>query len=137
MPQIEVDFDVFKAITLRRPTEEVSENEVLRQLLNLPPRGSRDAGKAGGPMPGEWISKGVRFPQGTELRASYKGETHLARVENGALVLHGKRFDTPSAAAVSITNNPVNGWTFWEARLPGRPTWQLLRSFRTNRGAAG
>ena len=36
MPTIEIDFDVFKALTLRRPSEEVSENDVLRQLLHLP-----------------------------------------------------------------------------------------------------
>jgi hypothetical protein len=31
----------------------------------------------------------VRFQAGTEFRAYYKGETHLARVQNGALVRNG------------------------------------------------
>ena len=69
----------------------------------------------------ERISKGVRFPQGTQFRASYKGQTHLAEVENGALQLNGKRYASPSAAAMSITRVPANGWTFWECRIPGRP----------------
>ena len=36
MRTIEVDFDVFKALTMRRPSEIVSENDVLRELLGLP-----------------------------------------------------------------------------------------------------
>jgi len=64
------------------------------------------------------------------LRANYKGQTYLGRVESGALVLGGERFDTPSAAAMSITKNPVNGWTFWECRMPGRASWQMLKTLR-------
>ena len=63
-------------------------------------------------------------------RSTYKGQTYLGRVEGGALVLSGKRFDSPSAAAVSITRNPVNGWRFWEARLPGQAGWKILESLR-------
>lgn len=128
MPTIDVDFDVFKAITLRRPSEDVSENDVLRQLLGLPAQ--KYAVHKTTPQPGDWVTKGVRFPVGTEFRASYKGETHLARVEGGALVLSGKRYDTPSAAAMSITGSPVNGWTFWQARLPGQAGWKLIKSLR-------
>ena len=133
MAIIDVDFDVFKALTMKRASEEVTENDVLRELLGLPPRG---------PLPrpsdepaqdqrhNDWLVKGVRFPEGAEFRASYKGKTYLARVEEGALMLNGERFDTPSAAAMSITNNPVNGWTFWEARLPGQTSWQMLKALR-------
>ena len=129
MPTIDVDFDVFKAITLRRPSEDVSENDVLRQILGLPAR-KRAAVYPATPQPGDWVTKGVRFPAGTEFRASYKRETHLGRVEGGALVLSGKRYDTPSAAAMSITRSPVNGWTFWQARLPGQAGWKLIKSLR-------
>lgn len=129
MRTIEVDFDVYKAITLRRPSEEVSENDVLREILGLPAKkGSAVAG--GAPAPGDWVTKGVRFPTGTEFRATYKGQTYLARVEGGALVLNGKRYDSPSSAAVSITGNPVNGWTFWECRVPGQPGWKTIKSLR-------
>ena len=129
MPTIDVDFDVFKAITLRRPSEEVSENDVLRQLLGLAAK-KHLAAQTVAPQAGDWVTKGVRFPPGTEFRATYKGQTHLGRVEGGALVLSGKRFDTPSAAAMSITTSPVNGWTFWQARLPGQPGWKAIKSLR-------
>ncbi|MBI4205359.1 MAG: DUF2924 domain-containing protein [Betaproteobacteria bacterium] len=79
---------------------------------------------------GDWIAKGVRFPAGTEFRAHHKGQTYLARVESGALVLNGKRYDSPSAAAVSITGSAVNGWRFWEGRLPGEASWKMIESLR-------
>ena len=79
---------------------------------------------------GDWIAKGIRFPAGTEFRANHKGQTWLGRVERGALVVNGKRFDTPSAAAVAITKTPTNGWTFWECRLPGQASWQIIKGLR-------
>lgn len=133
MPTIQVDFDVFKALTMRRASEEVTENDVLRQLLGLSTRKGTPT-QPSAPAPGDWITKGVRFPAGTEFRATYKGQTYLARVEGGALVLSGKRFDSPSAAAVSITRNPVNGWRFWEARLPGQAGWKIIEVLRKSGG---
>lgn len=132
MRTIEVDFDVFKELTLRRPNERVTENDVLRQLLGLPAASDLSGQSAGIPHParGEWVSKGVRFPPGTEFRAVYKGQTHLAKVENGGLVLNGKRFGSPSAAAYAITKSPTNGWKFWECRLPGQARWQIITALR-------
>lgn len=129
MRTIEVDFDVFKALTMRRPSEDVSENDVLRELLDLPPK-RRVSNVATPSTPDDWVVKGVRFPAGTEFRAKYKGQVHLARVERGALDLNGVSFSSPSAAAISITGNPVNGWKFWEARLPGRTEWTAIHVMR-------
>lgn len=129
MHTIDVDFDVFKAITMRRSSEDVTANDVLRQVLGLPSRKEPTVPSAR-PEAGDWITKGVRFPAGTEFRAQYKGQTWLGRVEGGALVMNGKRYDSPSSAAVSITDNPVNGWTFWECRLPGQGGWKILKALR-------
>jgi hypothetical protein len=129
MPSIEVDFDVFKAITTRRPSEEVTENDVLREMFHLRPKTSAPT-SSDERAPGDWIAKGVRFPVGTEFRAKYKGEIYLARVEGGALVLNGEAFDSPSNAAMAITKSPVNGWVFWECRLPGKSRWQMIKSLR-------
>jgi hypothetical protein len=79
------------------------------------------------------VIKGVRLPAGTELRARYKGQTYLARASAGALVLEGRKFDSPSAAAMSITRHPINGWTFWEARLTGQGRWTRLIDLREKR----
>jgi hypothetical protein len=147
---IEIDFDVFKAITMRRASEAVTPNDVLREVFKLPPSENAPPSSAHtappapeapqSPTPiannrsvggsGDWVTKGVRFPQGTEFRAKHKGVTHYARVGGGSLVLNGKWFESPSAAAVSITNNSVNGWIFWECRLPGESSWKLMSSLR-------
>ena len=129
MRTIDVDFEVFKALMMRRPSENITENDVLRDLLGLPGK-KQSFAVADSPAPGDWVTKGVRFPVGTEFRANYKGQTYLGRVEGGALVLNGERFDAPSAAAASITKNSVNGWTFWECRLPGRSSWQSIKALR-------
>lgn len=131
MRTIEVDFDVYKAILLRRPTESVTENDVLRELLGLPKRGDISPAPVA-TAPGDWISKGVRFPSGTDFRASYRGEQHFGKVEGGALVLYGKRYDSPSAAAMAVTKGtPVNGWTFWSCKRPGETQWRTIKMLRT------
>jgi predicted CopG family antitoxin len=132
MRTIEVDFDVYKALLIRRPHEGVTENDVLRELLGLAKKGEPHAAhEAMGE--GDWVVKAVRFPAGTEFRARYRGELHLGRVLGGALVLNGKRYDTPSAAAMAITNGtPVNGWTFWECRQPGEAGWRKIKALRSN-----
>jgi hypothetical protein len=130
MPTIQVDFDVFKALTARRTSEDVTENDVLRQLFGLPTQAG-SGGAMSRHQPGDWVSKGVRFPQGTQARAKYKGQLYLAEVRDGALFLNGKRYDSPSAAAMAVTSNtPVNGWTFWEVKLPGRGDWQTMKDLR-------
>jgi hypothetical protein len=129
MPTIDVDFDVFKALTNRRPSEEVTENEVLRELLHLPRRNTPN-GVPARTAPDDWVTKGVRLVAGTEMRGIYKGQSHLGRVADGGLVLNGKRFNSPSAAAMSVTGHPVNGWTFWEYRPPGEGKWTRLAQLR-------
>lgn len=130
MHTVEVDFDVYKQLTVRRTTEDVSYNDVIRELLGLGQSKPSAAKEATGPSPGDWVAKGVRFPVGTEFRASYKGQYRNGRVEGGALAVNGQRYDSPSAAAVAITSSPVNGWRFWECRLPGKSSWQLIESLR-------
>jgi len=132
---LEVDFDVYKAVVARRANESVTENDVLRELLGLTPKketlpAPSDPGGASFDAAGDWVVKSVRFPVGTDFRATYKGKVHSGRVQAGALVINGKPYESPSSAAVAITGSAVNGWRFWEARLPGKPTWQLIEGLR-------
>jgi len=130
MHTIDVDFDVYKQLTVRRTTEDVSYNDVVRELLGLE-QCKADAHKGASISTAEdWVVKGVHFPKGTEFRANYKGQFHTACVEGGALVLAEKRYESPSAAAVSLTGSSVNGWRFWECRLPGKSSWQFIESLR-------
>ncbi len=130
MRTIEIDFEVFKAITARRPSEDVTENDVLRELFGLPRRKPATPAAPAPIAANDWVAKGVRFPAGTDFRAVHKGQTYLARVQGGALVLNGKRYDSPSAAAVAVTGSAVNGWRFWEARMPGDSAWKMIESLR-------
>jgi hypothetical protein len=125
MHTIEVDFDVFKQLTGRRESEDITYNDVIRELLGLDQRKESEPKETAG----DWVTKGVRFPAGTEFRANYKGQTRTGRVERGALAVNGQHYNSPSAAAVAITGSPVNGWRFWECKLPGKP-WQLIESLR-------
>ena len=132
MHSIEIDFDVFKALTARRASEAVSYNDVMREVLGFGPAPHASAtGEQGtAPEAADWVAKGVRFPAGTEFRASYKGQTILGKVAGGALRVNGETHTSPSAAAVAITGNPVNGWVFWECRVPGASSWRIIKSMR-------
>ncbi|MGH6967946.1 MAG: DUF2924 domain-containing protein [Stellaceae bacterium] len=142
MMTIEIDFDVYKALTARRADEAVSYNDVLRALLGLsqPAAGLRRLFGLGGGKASThgfskddlsgWIYKGIRFPSGTLLRAKYKGKVHNARIERDGIVFDGKRFATPSDAARAVTRTNVNGWRFWQCQLSGDVGWRRLDALR-------
>jgi hypothetical protein len=130
MYTIEIDFDVFKGLTLRRSTENISYNDVLRELLGLGPQESPVNSPGSASRHGDWVAKGVCFPNGTEFSASHKGQKYYGKVESGVLVVDNKRFHSPTAAAVTIAGYQVNGWTFWKCRMPGKSSWQMIKLLR-------
>ncbi len=126
--QIEVDFEVWQALTTMRKTETDTYNDVLRRLLKLKSRRiGKNTASAGA---NDWTYKNVTLGEGTDLRFPYKGVAHKARIKRGKIELSsGDRFTSPSAAACAITNTTVNGWKCWEVRHEiGR--WVLLDSLR-------
>lgn len=143
MASIDVEFEVYKALTVLRQSESDTYNDVIRRLL---PAGkdilkSASPKITGSPVPppgsasgitstDAWHTKGVIFPPGTEFRASHRGKPYFGRVESGALVVNGKRYHSPSAAAVAITGNSVNGWIFWECKRAGSDHWQSIKASR-------
>ena len=131
MHAIDVDFEVYKQLTVRRATEQVTYNDVVRDLLGIKAEAvpTRPIGTAESSSE-DWVAKGIRFPFGTDFRASYKGKMHTAKVEDGAMMLNGKKYYSPSPAAMSVTDSAINGWRFWECRFPGKSGWQLLENLR-------
>ena len=127
MHTIEVDFEVLKALMVRRASEDVSNNDVIRDLLKLPRAAQKSATNA--PTRADWVVKGIRFPAGMDFRSKHQGRGISARVEDGALVLNGKSYDSPSAAAYAVTGYAVNGWVFWECRTPGGE-WRQMSTYR-------
>jgi hypothetical protein len=138
MQTIEVDFDVYKKLTLLRETEDDSYNDVLREVLKLGPTSALSVPgivESTGALlqTGDWIVKGVKFPEGTEFRADYKGQRYMGIVKKSALIVNGKPYDTPSAAAMAITGGPVNGWKFWDCHSTnpnGGNVWRNISGMR-------
>ena len=125
---IEIDFDVFKALTNRLPEEASTYNDVLRDVLKLPPATTPPlvVNHFGG-----WTWKGVTLPNGTELRANYKGRVYKAAIVESQWVQDGETYTSPSAAGFKITQAGLNGWRFWEAKRPGDTDWRMLDQFRS------
>ncbi|PZP39365.1 MAG: hypothetical protein DI585_04390 [Pseudomonas fluorescens] len=125
MATIDVDFEVFKALTNRRATEAVSYNDVLREMLGL-----EDAPATPVVATAGWTWKGVTLPEGTEIKAEYKGKAYTAKIEGGKWVQDGKTHTSPSAAAHAITGSGVNGWWFWFVKRPSDATWHQMGKLR-------
>jgi hypothetical protein len=130
---IEVDFQVYKLLTMRRATEETTYNDVLREMLNLPPEEPSVRDVNASQSEEDWVVKGVRFPVGTEFRTNYKGALYVATVKEAGLLLNGVSYSSPSAAAFSLTKHGINGWDFWECRLSGKSEWQSINTLRGKR----
>jgi len=177
--QIDIDFEVFKALTALRQSESDSYNAVIRRLLDLPssnaetyaaianalmsdstvgappspalnPKalenhgglfGLRSKSMSGNEHPlngllgrytaGIWLGN-THFPEGTQFRANYKGQTYFAKVHEGKwLGQDGILRTSPSEAASAITGNNVNGWRFWFAQMPDDPTWRRMDEFKS------
>jgi hypothetical protein len=127
---IEIDFEVFKALTAKLEDARDSYNGVLRRLLKLSapaPEKSAAAKQLGRP----WVSKGVSFDHGTEFRANYKGQIYTARVDDGRLMVGDHAASSSlSHAARLITNNSVDGWTFWDVKGPTASRWRKAGELR-------
>lgn len=125
MHQIEIDFDVFKELTNRRKTEDVTYNDVIRGLLGFKevPKPPANAGKP-------WVVSSTSFPEGSQFTAEYKGRTYSGVVRDGKLVVDGSRFSTPSAASSYIKGHNSNGWRFWKCKLPGAPQFVPVERLR-------
>ena len=129
MPQIDIDFDVFKELTNRRAAEDVTYNDVIRDILKFPKatRSAKAASNGGKP----WTVSDTSFPTGSEFFADHKGKTYSGVVKDGKLELSdGNKFTTPSAAAMHVTGTNVNGWRFWKCKTPGASQFVLIERLR-------
>ncbi|MFU7529421.1 hypothetical protein [Qipengyuania sp. ASV99] len=155
--QIDIDFEVFKALTALRTSEADSYNDVLRSILRLPMdssgperyggspnrqksrSGSRSAARSlSGSNSGassvsgtSAIFNGFIFPEGTLFRATYKGVQYKSEIRDGRWVdQNGVVRSSPSDAASAISGTNVNGWRFWFGKLPDSDDWVRLDELR-------
>lgn len=130
MQTIEIDFDVFKALTARRRKEADSYNDVLREILNLEPI-KKDVFIEDHKDNEYWVSNGGKIPVGTRLKSSYKGKQYEALVTNRGIEYNGNLYKSPSGPAVDITGHNTNGFVFWEAQPLGSNEWRPLSEVRS------
>jgi hypothetical protein len=145
MPQIEIDFEVWKILTSRRVHENHTYNEVLREVLqldsDLEPVSAAEAILEGRTEPrglgfgliaaSGFSSRDLFLPNGTLLRATYKQKIYVAKIESGRWIDdEGLEFSSPSSAANRITGKNVNGLRFWQAKRPSDESWFRLDYLR-------
>jgi hypothetical protein len=127
MVAIDIDFEAYKELTMRRQSESDSYNDVIRRLLKL----NRAACSSLTAVVNGAIFKGVMFPDGTQFRVNYKGQTHTAEIKKGIWVdAKGMTRASPSEAAHAITGTNVNGWRFWHCKRPSDAGWQIMDRLR-------
>ena len=86
-----------------------------------------------------WRSpRGEMFPVGLKLRAQYVGKTYNAKVTNQGIEFDGKKYDSPSAAAIAVKETAgkvgaganTNGWQFWEMWDAKVMTWVSIQGLK-------
>jgi hypothetical protein len=137
--EIEISFGLWKRLAASLRDENDSYDALISRLLDRntssdqtsvqPP--SSESIPVHDPKEGAFF-KDVFLPNGTELRATYKGKTYFARISGSEWIdqTTGERRSSPSQAAYFITDNNVNGWLFWLAKRPGDGGWHSLNALR-------
>ncbi len=135
---IEIDFDVHKLIEAERWDFDDPPNAALRRLLRLPEESEQQSGSK--PVGRPWSSEGVTLPHETDLRMKYNSDQLIkGKIDNGKWYCEGQYFDSPSAAASALARTKdgqptsLNGWNYWEAKLPGSAEWKPIKSLRSAR----
>jgi len=138
MQTIEIDVEVHKKIELSRTSFEEKPNDLLRKLLDLPPKkvdlSNGQSADSDGGRP--WMGKGVTLPHSTLLRMEYNGSVYNGHIDNGRWNVEGILARSPSDAANSVAvtkdgrHTNLNGWNYWYAKRPQDRSWRPLGSFR-------
>ncbi len=136
---IEIDFEVHKRIEAERRGFLETPNDVLRRRFGI---GAADDRETKEPRRRPWSGKGVVLPDGTEVSMEYNGTAYRGRIEDGAWVVEGLRFNSPSAAAGGVAKTKagkapsLDGWIYWHVRRPGDDRWLPLEMLRDGQPAA-
>jgi hypothetical protein len=139
---IEIDFDIHKLIEGERKNFSETPNAVLRRLLKLPVRQAMLPSKKSGAAGRSWSGEGVTLPHGTAIRMKYNRRLYEGEIVDGRWAIDGKNYDTPSgaASAVGLTKRGkktrLDGWIYWQARVPGDTTWTPISALRQEPSSA-
>lgn len=129
--QVEISFNNWQRLTSLLEGERDSYDNVIARLIADRMAQSRAvvAVPRGAPV---LAIKGVTLPNGTMLRATFKGKTYFAEIIEGRWFDRetGETRNSPSQAACAITGGVTNGWRFWQVQQPGTAKWVQLGDLR-------
>lgn len=132
--QIDISFQNWQRLTALLENERDSIDNVIARLIADRMAQSREVlmVRQGA---SELAVKGVTLPNGTMLRATFKGKTYFAEIIEGRWFDRetGQTRTSPSQAAIAITGGVTNGWRFWQVRRPGDADWLALSDLRVRR----
>ncbi|MCO6385029.1 hypothetical protein [Oceanicola sp. 502str15] len=136
---IEIDFEIHKMIEAVRKGFHEPEYVALRRLLALPEPSSDEAedddiNREGIPF----TEDGVEILHGSYARMRYLRGTqqYEGQFLDGKLVVEGVAYPTLSAAASDLARTKegkktsLNGWLYWEVKVPGTSRWIKLSDLR-------
>jgi hypothetical protein len=136
MPTIEIDFETFKAITALRTSEQMSEGDVVKQLLIVDGQPDTSLPKVAYVSPEQrapakyWWHKGVEFPVGMKLEHVFRGDRSVtAEIVESGVLFDGKVYRDLSPAGVAAAGYQVNGWDFWNYK-DNRGNWSSVKALR-------
>jgi hypothetical protein len=111
----------------------VLSNEQLEalQALGVKPEDVTPAAlRSATPATGYLYCRGGKIPNGQVLRTTHKGKTSEALVQGGLIMLNGRGYDSPSAAARGAGHGVVDGWRVWEFLDAKDGKWRPLKVLR-------
>ena len=129
--QVEISFSNWQRLTSLLEGERDSYDNVIARLIadRMAKTQAVVAVPRGAPV---LAIKGVALPNGTMLRATFKGRTYFAEIIEGRWFdrTTGETRNSPSQAACAITGGVANGWRFWQVQRPGDAGWSALGDLR-------
>lgn len=136
MMTIEIDWDVHRMIEGERRGFDDPPLNALRRLLKIDVDEAVDVPREGLP----WSEDGVVVPHGSEAEMTYQygRQKFTGRFLDGYLVVGDKAYSTLSQAASDLAltkdgkKTNLNGWNYWQVKLPGKKTFQSLGAMRQN-----
>lgn len=136
---IEIDFDIHKLIEAERRSFSEQPFHALRRLLGLPEIREKESGDRALPQVGKpWVQDGVVIPHGSLARMEYlRGSQKFeGQFLDGFLYVEGNSYGSLSDAAGALAKTKdgkkpsLNGWNYWEVKVPGSNQWILLDHMR-------
>ena len=128
MKNIGTSSDLLSKPVFQQSSEDAYQDKDFQSPERLGRVEQKSAKNSGGCV--SWEVESVVFPDGTKFRGKYKGYFYYGKVRNGTMTLDEKEFVSPCEAALTITRNPIDGWLFWDCKLPEQVSWMNISEFK-------